>query len=224
MKDFNTIWKTLAAEKKLYNIHFIQRAILKAMNSKSNFPKEDIIVALLQKHFTPITNKNKLANGSEAFSAIKNAMYYLKWTKHILGVKEEDFFDTEEEAKEYKRLLSSINMSKIGRKYVYYFTSQEGLTAEQQGVQAGHVLFSLGHSLAKKNVKVNPNETYFQWIGIKTDKELVAIKRDLMKEGKAVHSFYEPDLQNKLTSIALEPILWNKRGKLVEYPLLSHSH
>jgi len=176
MKDFKTIWKTLAADKKLWNIHFIQRAVLIAMNSKTNVPKMDIVHGLLQKHYTPITNANKLANGSQAYSIIKNSAWYLQYCKTVLNVPMEEFFDSPEEEKLFKELIKGIDYRKLGRQYIYYFTTQEGLTAEQQGVQAGHVLFSLGVSLAKRKLDINPNETYFQWIGVKTSKDLHDIR------------------------------------------------
>lgn len=222
MKDFKAIWKTLADKKQLTSMHFVQRAILIAMAAKSNASKEDIVHSLLQKYFSPVTNKNKLANGSVKYSGVRNLQYYLKYGTTVLNLPLDEVFETKEEIAEYKRLCAAINHNKLGRQYIYYFTTQEGLTAEQQGVQAGHVLFSLAYKLANENIVINPNETYFQWIGVKTDRELREIQKKYAHLG--VQSFYEPDLNNKLTSIALKPILWNKRGDLMEYPLLTHNH
>lgn len=224
MKDYKTLWKTLADTKAITAEHFVQLAIIKAMNSKSNSSKEDIINGLLQKYFTPNTNKNKLANGCGRWNGLKIAIYKIhqtaKYHPEILGIPQNEFFDNSTEAQTFYELMEDIRIDKLGRKYVYYFTVQTGLTPEQQGVQAGHALFVLGSTLQKENIKFDPKETYFQWIGVPTEKDLREI---IKKHGRnKLVRFTEPDLGNMLTSIAFYPLLWNKREEFKEYALLTH--
>jgi hypothetical protein len=224
MKDFRTIWKTLAAEKALSSHFFIQRAILIAMGSKRNMPKrnmpkEDIITILIHKYYTPITNENKLDNGCKKFDAVSMDM---RTTRNkfvsILGVMPAEFFDNKDDEKLYYELANSIQVDRIDRKYIYYFTIQDILTPEQQGVQAGHALFALGARLGEK---ADPANTYFQWIGARDSSDLYSIAKKY--EHLKPEKFYEPDVGHKMTSIALPPVPWYKRGDLVDYPLLTHA-
>ena len=222
MIDFKTtIWKQLAKDKAFKPEHFLQRAILTAIRSKTNSPKEEIVYSLLAKYFTPITNKNKLSNGSKRFSSLKKALWSLAWSreKTILGVEPSKIFETPEEETQYFDMLESIEPSRVNRKkYVYYFTIQEGLTPEQQGVQAGHALFALGVSLRNENI--DPQSTYFQWIGVKNTSELLDISA---KHPRIQHvKFSEPDMGNIITSIAFRPVFADKRREFLDYELLVH--
>lgn len=234
MKDYKTIWKQLAKDKKLTSRHFIQRAILIAMNSKSNMPKEDLVHILLYKYFSPVTNKIKMKNGYEEYDVIKLSthqgyscigatkflndwrIWFLPRAK-ILDVSYRDFFDTEEEMELFINLHNSINENKIDRSYVYYFTVQD-ISPEQQAVQAAHVMYKLGSILGKY---ANPDKTYFQWIGVPNVNALHKIYND---NGGDVVAFYEPDMGMKMTSLALFPRLWFQRGGLVNYPLLKFNN
>ena len=82
-------------------------------------------------------------------------------------------------------------------------------------VQSAHVTFVMG---AKIDKKINPSNVYFQWIGVDTEKELYSIIGKHLGVRKEV--FFEPDIGNKLTSVAFQPILWNKRQDFLEYPLM----
>ena len=220
MKDFRQIWKQLAKDKKLDATCYVQRALLIATNSKRNVPKEDIVHILLDKYFTPITNETKLANGQTKWDAIRLAALIISQMtkdKIIFGLPADEIFDSDEEKKTFMQLLKSINYYKIDRKYIYYFTAQD-MSPEQQGVQAGHALFALGSRLGKK---INPHEIYFQWIGAK-DSSNLSWYLNKYKDKNPV-KFYEPDQANRLTSFALPPIEWYKRGDLTEHPLLVHS-
>lgn len=218
MKDFRTIWKTLAANKALSSHFFMQRAILIAIDSKRNMPKEDIVDILLHKYYTPITNKNKLSNGCSKFSSVRRDQFTsMNYHVPILNMKPEEFFDNEADKKLYYELVKNINVDRIDRKYVYYFTVQDILTPEQQGVQAAHALFALG---ARLGDYADPYDTYFQWIGARDSGHLYSIA-EKYKHLDPV-KFYEPDVGHKMTSVALPPIPWYKRGDLVDYPLLTH--
>lgn len=214
MKNFRIIWKQLAKDNKLKSHHYIQRAILIAMQSTRNMSKEEIVTILLDKYFTPISNKNKLANGCTKYQAISSAYYELVYGHYILDQKLEDFFENEAEQKQYFELAKTLRIDKIDRKYVYYFTAQD-MSPEHQAVQAAHAAFALGSRLGKT---VNPHDTYFQWIGVKDKSNLSW----LLEKYKHMNpeKFFEPDQGHSLTSFALPPIPWYARGDLVDLPLL----
>jgi hypothetical protein len=235
MKEFKTIWKDLSKNKKIESVHFVDRAILIAMNSKSNMPREDIVHILLDKYFSPITNKTKLINGSYRYHSLaidtgyfnkkcsnqKIGTVWRQWLKidaNILGIPYLEFFDNEEEIEHYVKLFNSIILDKINRKYVYYFTRQD-IEPVHQSVQAAHVVFKLGSHLGEN---VNPDETFFQWVGVPDRGELQRILHNYKDLGAI--GFYEPDMQNTLTSVAIPPLLWYKRGELVNHKLLSFNH
>ena len=104
----------------------------------------------------------------------------------------------------------------FNRKYVYYFTRQD-ITPVQQAIQAGHALFGLGTIVDKK---IDPDQTYFQWIGVKDGDELLEVIK-IHNEDLACFYFQEPDLGNIITAVAFEPVLWNKRDKFMKYSLLN---
>ena len=222
MKDFKkTVWKDLAKSKSIKNIHFVQRAILVAVRARSNSSKEEIAYALLQKYFTPITNTNKLNNGCTKFGNLKFLLVEACYEKTILGVDPTEIFDDVEEEKEYHALLKGIDTYKLKRrKYVYYFTIQDQLDTVHQGVQAAHAMFALGYELAKLGIDVNPYDTYFQWIGVKNQVELLNI---INKHQNTKHvKFIEPDIGNVLTSAAFFPVYADKRRQFLDYQLLTH--
>lgn len=231
MKDFKNIWKDKAKSKNLTKEDFISRAVLIAMASKSNMDKSDIIHILLHRYFSPITNSTKLNNGMVNYDGLNRAMRFYRWLNPkppfaekqwpnftILGVPADQIFDTIEEFEDYLSYHKSIVVDRIDREYIYYFTRQD-ISAEQQGVQAGHVLFKLGTQLSGM---VNPDNIYFQWIGVEDHGELYQISKKY-KEMLPI-AFYEPDMGNTMTSVALPPVLWYKRGDLINYKLLSHAH
>lgn len=218
MKNFNTIWKKFHDNKALESYHFVQRALLIAVRSKRNDSKIDIVYGLLQKYFSPIVDVNKLINGKGQWSAVIEAANMARYSKTILGVAPEDIFESADEEKMYDELLKELRSSKLdklGRKYVYYFTSKEDLTPEQMAVQSAHVTLVTGHALGKTNI--DPHGIYFQWIGVETEKDLKKVAQSHSHERRY---FHEPDIGNKLTSIAFHPVLWNKRQEFLEYPLM----
>lgn len=221
---FYTQWKILANSRKLTAKHFCQRAIFIALSAKNNknIPRDDIALILLQKYFTPTTNANKLNNGETVYNDIdafrKIQKYAVYATKTILDLPEENFF-TPNEIYQYRELIKNINIDKLNRKYVYYFTTQD-ITPEQQGVQAGHALLKLGYVLGRNNKKLNPDKTFFQWIGVANEAELKKVMDTHNQLDYVI--FRESDLNNQITSIAFHPILWNKRDEFQEYELLTH--
>lgn len=212
----NTQWKLLANNKQLTATHFIDRAILKAMGAKNkkNAPLDDIIIAILQKSFSVMGEK--AIRYLNWYKSLYNNKYATTNGTNILGIPCSSILTPEEYA-QFISLASNLRIDKMHRKYVYYFTSQDGLTPEQQGVQAGHALFVLGTKLGPK---FNASQTYFQWIGVKTSDDLKEIIRKHVNHRFV--PFYEPDLGNRLTSVAFYPILWNMREEFLDYPLLTH--
>lgn len=214
---FETAFKDRANKKILTSVDFVIRAALKALKAKSNMPKDDIFVALLQKHFSPKGNSKLKWQALE--QAAKHVTFWYQNIDHVTKFKYNfrEIFENDEEFKEFHRLIKNIKYYKLGRKYVYYFTAQD-MTPEQQGVQAGHALFKLGTKLGKD---VNPDSIYFQWVGVKDSQELEEVYRKHYRKYASV-VFYEPDLGNRLTAVAYHPILWNKREDFLDYPLLTH--
>ena len=214
---FKTQWKLLANNKQLTAWHFIERAILIAMSAKNlrNVPGEDIVASILQKNFTPNLRGGSKYPSIEQFVKRANS----KWFKltHILNLPVETILD-EKEQQEFMSYARHLRVDKLGRKYVYYFTTQEGLTTEQQGVQGAHVAFVRGQYL--KDMRVEPHHTYFQWIGVKDEKELIEVSQN--HPGQPFVTFRESDLENRLTGLAFHPILWNKRDEFLHYELLTH--
>lgn len=219
---FYKTWKELADKGQLSSRHFYQRAIFKALNAtnKANVPVEDIAIALLQKYFTPVTNKTKLANGRTPYDVVtwnKGAYSFARTEQpRILGLDAEKFFETPEEAKAFLDLAKKLDLSKIGRKYLYYVTVQENLTPEQQAVQGAHVVFKLGRNL---EIRDNPDNIFFQWIGVPGDRELQQFARKHVPDVTFTETGYEGG--TRLTALAYKPILWNKRREFEDYELLS---
>ena len=225
MKDYTQHWKKLHESRELTARDFIDLAVLKAIKSKQE-DKLTIVHLLLEKYFTPITNKTRLSNGASRYDCVQrqiesfkfNAKYYRN-RRVIFGVDINEFFETQDEIDLYDKLWTSIDIRSLGKKYVYYFTSQD-IPPVHQGVQAGHVLFKLGTVLKKSN-RLNPDDTYFQWIGVPDSNSLEEIAKKYSITKKVV-KFNESDLKNKLTSIAIEPVSYFQRGDLTSYELLKY--
>lgn len=227
MKNYKQYWKDLHDAHRLTARDFIDLAIVKAIKSK-NEDKSTIVHLLLEKYFTPTSNKTKLANGSARFDVIRRIRdlqvyeqaYYAKWqrpNRTIFDINLDELFETTEEIELYNSLWKAIDPDALGKSYVYYFTAQD-IPSITQGVQAGHVLFKLGTTLTKKK-RVNPDNTFFQWIGVPNSNVLKEIEDKYSKTWKLI-KFNESDLNNKLTAIAIEPISSFARGDLISYELL----
>lgn len=225
MKNFKELWKKLHDARQLSARDFIDLAVIKAIKSRE-VDKVTVVHALLEKYFTPISNKTRMINGASKYECIHRLLEANKWyvrynsnDRKILGVKLTEFFETEEELALYNKLWSSIEEKTLGKKYVYYFTAQD-IPPVNQGVQAGHVLFKLGASLKNKK-RIDPDDTYFQWVGVPDSNSLEEIAKKYAKTLKLV-KFNESELNNKLTSIAFEPVSSFRRGDLIDYELLKY--
>lgn len=228
MKNFKEQWKILANTKNIQAYHIVQRAILIAMNSKSE-NKQDLLHVLLLKAFTPITSNNKLSSGSTRYGAVKSAAFLalrkvmtrdLRF-QDLLGVKSDDILETPEEYTLYEQLASSINIDKMDRYYTYIFVRTD-LSQEQQVVQAAHVAMVAGSKLSKKKLLPPAHNIHFTVCGVENEKAIFETLKMLGANGFKYDIFREPDIGNQITAIATNPIRWDKRTPLLGIPLLTY--
>lgn len=117
------------------------------------------------------------------------------------------------------------------KRYAYFFTRQD-LSPEQQLVQTAHVALKLGYISREKEIQqeisnpsldvipLNPDETYFTVVGVRNKDALGAVILILEKFKFEYEVFYEPDIGNEPTSIALYPLNEDDRGILLAFNLL----
>lgn len=128
----------------------------------------------------------------------------------------------------------------VEKYYAYFFTRQD-ISPEQQLVQTAHAAFKLGVCM-EQNIsgeglttekksgrrimtkKTNPDETYFTVVGVRDVLALEAMVTILKEFGYAHEVFYEPDIGNEPTSIAVYPIHEIDRGVLMAFNLLKMSN
>lgn len=120
--------------------------------------------------------------------------------------------------------------------YSYFFTRQD-ISPEQQIVQTAHAALKLGVNSQRGpgdaskmattpkvphliDENVNPDETYFTLIGVRNKDALEACMSILDKFGYRYEVFYEPDIGDEPTSIAVYPIAATDRGPLQAFNLL----
>ena len=107
-------------------------------------------------------------------------------------------------------------------RYVYFFTRQD-ISREQQLVQTAHVAYKIG--LAQADIgtvdgQPNADETYFTVVGVRNLEALNGAQNILKKFSRKHVVFYEPDLNNEMTSIATYPIPEDQRNELLAFNLL----
>lgn len=120
------------------------------------------------------------------------------------------------------------------RFYSYFFTRQD-IRPEQQLVQTAHAALLLGvnSQRGKDTVEViensplqqfgkaiKPAETYFTVVGVRNLDGLMAAWSILEKFGFKYEMFFEPDLNDEPTSIAVYPVHEKHRGPLMAFGLL----
>lgn len=120
------------------------------------------------------------------------------------------------------------------RFYSYFFTRQD-ISPEQQLVQTAHAALLLGvnSQRGKDAVEVienspvqqfgkgiNPGETYFTVVGVRNLDGLMAARSILEKFGFKYEMFFEPDINDEPTSIAVYPVHEKHRGPLMAFGLL----
>ncbi len=228
MKNFDTYWKTLANSKKAKRNHVIQRAVLVAMASKSNVDKIDIVHSILLDAFTPITNKNKLANGRTRYDSIdgydgggRGSAKFRNPSSKVLDVAYSEILETDAEIDEFNALLDAINVDSMDKYYTYVFVRQD-ITPEQVVVQAAHATMVAGAEAYKNRSILPPTSTVnFVVVGVPTEAELWNTAKILKGESISFETFRESDMNHQTTALATHPIRWDKRANLLDYPLLT---
>lgn len=131
--------------------------------------------------------------------------------------------------------------------YAYFFTRQD-ILPEQQLVQTAHAALVLGatrsgdfpgrtqthtpsflakasglddHDILKEqDIEISSRSVYFTCIGVRNVDALDAVINILQEFGYEYEVFYEPDINNEPTSIAVVPVHKDHRGPLLAFNLL----
>lgn len=219
-------WKKRVAENSNITKEDVLRlCIVKAVRAKSN-QKDEVLQGLLLKSFTPITNKNKLENGCNAWDAIADAYRIVNhqdaalypWRKALLDqgkMTQEEFnyltthFITDcldvHEKEIYFDLLKTLGgMIKTleDKTYVYIFVRQD-ISPEQQLVQAAHVTSVLGQAVPKYQ---NMKEQHFVVFGVINEHALIGKIQFLGSKNVNLVWFHEPDNSMGISAIACLPM------------------
>ena len=111
------------------------------------------------------------------------------------------------------------------KRYAYFFTRQD-ISPEQQIVQTAHAALKLGYKLVvgdemyKTSNPEDPDNTYFTVVGVRNEEALGAVLLLLNKFDIAYEAFFEPDMDDQVTSIAVYPMNEDTRGVLLAFNLL----
>lgn len=202
-EQFQAAWKQKAANKTLTANDFFLRALYKALDSKSN-NKQEVFLGLLTKYFTPITNANKLANGCTPWSKIESlARNYLWWSRGKDNNAPQEAIALIQSVVVCDPLKGWLFNTKDVT-YVYFFTRQD-ISPAQQLVQTAHAASVVG-----KEAIPNPHEQHFIVFGVKDLGALKAKHNELFTLSKTngfrLFTFFEPDMNNEMTSFATSPI------------------
>ncbi len=234
MKDFRTIYKTLARTKQLDRYHMVQYAILRAIKDHDptwhRISLESLADVYLRRAFTPIRRKSKLDNGREPFDTIYWTLFGCGFS--ILGTDPDNIFSNNEELEKYHAIIKALQIKYsftrtseyLNRYYVYTFVRQD-ISPEYQLVQAAHAAAKMGHRLG--NGRFNGaaaekafDELYFAVIGVANDEEMAIAIKDCKELGLEVFPFYEPDIGSVLTAFSTSPVRADKRNRLLSYKKL----
>lgn len=237
MKNYKKVWKNYvksnSATVKEHVIYWALKAFL--ANESNEITKEDIFFSICRRAFTPITNKNKLANGCTPSMVIKNSLQVISWIlmsepnqKKIIffNLYREDIinqiFDGKEKAfEDFKLFVESLKSSfkaekVIKRYYSYIFVDQNGVEPIHQAVQAAHCAMKIGQ---KMNNVFDANNIYYQLCKAPVTNISEHIHL-LNANGFTVETFFEPDI-NRTVAYGIHPVESNKRKFLKDYELLS---
>lgn len=196
MAYFNeTEWKQKAASKTLTARDFFFRALHKALDSKSE-NKTEVFRGLLLKHFSPVTNHNKLANGMTPFKSLELIAAYAlgRWNSTAIMPEE-------------KALINEVfpntgwgpvaNLRDVT--YVYFFTRQD-ISYEQQLVQTAHAAAAV-----RQEHDFDAHSQHFIVFGVPNEKTLLDKFHSLPEEVR-ISTFFETDMNGEMTSFATAPI------------------
>jgi len=230
MKDFRTIYKTLARTKQLDRYHMVQYAILKAIRDHDptwhRISLESLADVYLKRAFTPITRKSKLDNGREPFDTIYWTLFGCGFS--ILASDPDNIFSNNEELEKYhaiiKALQTKYSFTKtseyLNRHYVYTFVRQD-ISPEYQLVQAAHAAAKMGYSRGRIGDATDFFDgLYFAVIGVANDEEMAIAIKDCKDVGLKTYCFFEPDIGNVLTAFSTSPCRADKRKRLLSYKKL----
>ena len=204
-------WKQKAASKNLYARDFFMRALHKALDSKAE-NKADVFKGLLMKYFSPVTNRNKLANGTSPWKILELIAAHAssKWARN-----------SEEEKELVRQVFPNSGFGPVADlrdvTYVYFFTRQD-ISYEQQLVQTAHAAAAV-----RQEHDFNAHEQHFIVFGVPSEADLKEKDEYLQKQGIRTTVFLEPDIGNQWTSLATQPIrgsLARRRGWFKENSLL----
>jgi hypothetical protein len=162
-------------------------------NAKSN-DKFAVLEGLIKKHYSPITNKNKLANGCYPFQAVvydlNRAVYYF----------------SKEEYELYKLYIEWIrkNAKNLDDKTGVFFMVRKDIPAVQQAIQLAHC----AAVMAQANPKTDMNHCNFIVFGVGSEGSL---KSRWNMNG---YSFYEPDNNMGYSAFATPPIRYSKARRM----------
>lgn len=220
MKNFRELYKTLARPSAT---DMVNLCVLKALTAKSNSDRVVIARALLARAFTPITNKNKLANGCQPYDGLKTAIGWCRWNTTnpdlvlIFGAKATFLFDTPNEFDDYVKLLNDlkeVHTQDLHRHYCYVFVDMESVSPEQAMVQAAHATMVVGANMSKR---YDPHKVYYQIV----EKPEDLFEFSQICDKYKVHHFVESDLGDRVIASATEPVLWANRRDLMNYKLVT---
>jgi hypothetical protein len=202
-KNYKDYWRLVANRKEIKPEHAAHYCLLKALSAKSN-NKVEIAQALLRRAFTPVTNKNELANGRFQYDTLGRTLRHCGSQHGFFGFDKSIFLDDEEGVAAYDNLLNELqklNFAKTEPEYVFIFVRQD-ISNEQQAVQAAHATYKAGAIFKPEN----PDETYFVLIGVPDEAGLHVVKEEVESKGFSTVVFNEPDLSNTDTALATEPM------------------
>jgi len=86
-----------------------------------------------------------------------------------------------------------------------YVVTRDDLSSGQQAVQLGHALteFILSHPELARNWYETSN--HLAYLAVSSEDELTDLLRKAIRARFKVSAFFEPDRNNELTAVALEP-------------------
>ena len=98
----NEIWKTLTAERSATAADYAIRFASNFWEGTSEEDKQALTTERLKRHWTPITNSTKLANGANVYRFVECGVY----RRNIERIAQEKWGFTEAEAKEISNRVS----------------------------------------------------------------------------------------------------------------------
>jgi len=215
------LWKKLANQKKIQSRDVAAYAMIKAIHAKSN-DKLEVARALLYKSFTPITNANKLANGSTTFDGLEYALFRAQWSILIGEL-------TADEQKMFRSLVEQLIKEEwIDTTYAYILVRTD-IPKVHQAVQAAHATMLMG-----QQVPSHLHDARYQSFCLLDGGDETALREfgaKIQRMGIKAAYFWEPDAnklwnglrRKELTAIALHPLrksFAQRKGFLNEKKLL----